>query len=146
MRLYLDSNVYAFVVERKELREVRKLLRGTEVLVTDFHLTESYRIPDYTTRVGRVRAITTLHPIRSQPAGFLDALEVRSEVARCREEWLNADPDETLVDEYLGAAKQTWTLMRANPGFQMDVPEFGEPVKAAIDEVLDGFKRTRELN
>jgi len=119
VRLYLDTNVLAFICERGEEDEVSAWLanEGHTVVLSDAHLTETLPTSDAPTRNARLRLMHRLMSETPQFAPFLLAQELLDEIERCRPRWLKQRPDTSRVSVWLNRHRRRFQALRHPPAW-----------------------------
>lgn len=110
MKVYFDTNLYTFITERGEARQVHERLMRRHAVLTgsDENLSELYRTVDVERRRSLFRTLGELHPRRLQPVGFLHAKELAGEIKRLHPEWLKRNADHASTTHWLNAARKRW--------------------------------------
>jgi hypothetical protein len=147
MRLYLDSNVYSYILETRESREARALFAATSatVLSSDTVVLEAARIPDREQRLARMAAIRCVATRRiSPPFAFRQAMEVLAEMRRCRPEWLEPVPATRTIERILAVGERNWKRLRNDVLFDpaVGLPEY---LNAAGSSGAEYLRRQREF-
>jgi hypothetical protein len=147
--IYLDTSVYSYVCEAREARVTHVYFQdiGARVLASDALLIETARMKDRGERLRRLAAIRRVSDRRADPPqAYREAMEILSEVRRCRPAWLKSAPDESGVRLFLDMGRRTWKRFRNDVLFDPaeGLPEYLDDAEPATQQFLDDQRRFRE--
>jgi len=108
--IYLDSSMYAMIAQNGDAEAVRSYLDGlrAQVIFSGSNFEEVLRAPDDVIP-KRIRAITTVAASPNEfPGAYQDAQELLSEIRRCRPDWINKNPNTSMVNAFIANHRQHW--------------------------------------
>jgi hypothetical protein len=116
VNVYFDTNIYRFITERNEIRQVAELLRQFEcrLSVSTLNLLETFAVKSLTDRSREMETMIRLgNDYPPTPESYLHALEVRREVKRLRPRWLNRGPRRGMELSHLRNHRAVWAAAKA---------------------------------
>jgi predicted nucleic acid-binding protein len=149
MNIYLDTNVYSYLLEAGEARKACKYFReiNAKILVSDAVTLETIRVPKRNERLRRLKTVRTISNLRiDPPTPYREAMEILSEIRRCRPMWLEPTPDEFMVKKFLRLSRSTWRQLKYGELVEPTVhlPEYLRDAEPATREYLDSQRQTRQ--
>jgi hypothetical protein len=138
MLLYFDTNVYHYLAQVGQARDLRDLLRVKHhaVSISRDNVMESARIKDpdrLATRFKTIKTVASSFP--KFPESYVESRELLQEFRRKRPSWLLTDPDLKEVKYFLRNYRllMTTTLKQGALGLNESFQEYVCQVERAID-------------
>lgn len=149
MNVYLDTNVYSYLLEAREVRQARDYFRkiAATILVSDTVILETARVPKRNERQRRLKAVRTVSNVRiDPPTPYREAIEILNEIRRCRPTWLESKPDESMVKKCLRLNRRNWNDFKYNslPDPAVGLPEYLRDAEPATNTFLAGQRQIRQ--
>lgn len=149
MNVYLDTNVYSYLLETREARQARDYFRkiAATILVSDTVILETARVPKRNERLRRLKTIRTVISVRiDPPTPYREAIEILNEIRRCKPTWLESKPDESMVKKFLRLSRRNWNDFKYNrlPDPAVGLPEYLRDAEPATNTFLAGQRRIRQ--
>ena len=138
MIAFFDSNVFDYIAKASEPSLIRSELdsRGIEVLASHLLLVEAIVIKDRRIREQQLSCITRLATrYEDKPIAYRQALELRSEIERCRPDWLRARPSvaaKRRVREFVRQQQADWQLAKIGELSPGNLDEFKQDSESGI--------------
>lgn len=148
-RFYLDSNVYSYVTEQAELRQVHAYFErlSATVLASDTVILEAGRIPTQEERLRRMSAVRVLSQRRVEPLPLRQSEELVREIRRCHPEWLRPTPDLRAVERFLKRSERVWKRVRNDRLFDPaeGIPRYLNATAPGVAGYLAQQRQIRQL-
>ncbi len=120
----LDTNIWRYLVDASAVEVVRKeaKLAGVDIVACPAIVYECLRLTDVDLRSRLTKALTRTAWLRPMPEAFVEAEQLRSELARLRPEWLVEKPNthnwRRAYDDWRGYRNGFWWRVRNMTGRQ----------------------------
>ncbi|HTE84385.1 MAG TPA: hypothetical protein VK821_06615 [Dehalococcoidia bacterium] len=124
MKLYFDSNIYDFITEHDEAKEMRRTLDlgSHKVIASNANLFEAWAIPRYEERAHRVRTIAIVaSQLERLPESYIQAQELLAQIRGHSPVRLRTQPDRQGVRQaraFLRGHRLDWKELKDDSGYR----------------------------